>query len=658
VTIFADPYVPDVALDQAQRHYLIVPPGFADHVNYLRTTSFIDVVFEAAHLDRWRRRILLEHFAAHPVDVAQAVAAAKVAEGSKSANLDELARQLHHEAGGDEGRDYGTELHEALRCALVGEPYTCRDERWAHDDVMLDLAAILGCLQTHGVTIDPQFVEAAIACHELQVAGRTDGITTPTATGRRIIDLKSGKSPDPVKWAMQLAVYAHCDHVVSGGGRDLTPLPADIDRNVGYVIHCPKGTAQARLWSVDLVGGWEDVQTAVAVHRIQRLKQAQRGVRLEVPVNEVQWRDPKAPVDPFAGMPDANGERQPAAVEAAGDLMAALEESVARAKADRVSARQIEGPSPADTQGEGPACATTASTEVTDSSEGGPVPVTPERRAWIVQRVRSICATTDAAPGLLQAVNATSAAHLLQAWWPDGVPTLVTEGYVHSDAEVDAIAERCSMVERHLELAFAAPDPEDKLRPLPKDHDAVVEMARRLQVLPLDLLDGVRVNALMRGLPERLTDGRLTMNDVAQLHEIVNVADAEHRDRLELVTCLSSSLSILGVPIDLVLEVAQVEEPTSVRHLTAPELERLRALVDALESGDVVRFDDATGAIVTDGAALLAGRWPNRRDALNAGKACAKAHGLDAPRSFDALCADPLLVAHLVDEHHHAVTAA
>ena len=171
MTTFADPFVVDVALDQAQRHYLIVPPGFADHVEYLRTTSFIDVVFEAAHLDRWRRRILLEHFAAHPVDVAQAVAIAKVADGSKAANLDELARRLHHDAGGDEGRDYGTELHEALRCHLVGEPYTCSDPRW-EADVAGDLAAIVHCLTTHGVAIDPQFVEAAIACHELQVAGR------------------------------------------------------------------------------------------------------------------------------------------------------------------------------------------------------------------------------------------------------------------------------------------------------------------------------------------------------------------------------------------------------------------------------------------------------------------------------------------------------
>ena len=282
-TISDELTAPDVRLDDKQRHYLITPPGADAPMPYLRATSFISVVGEESHLDRWRRRLMLETFAANPDETAGRVRTAEsdYDSSSKSKALDALARDLHTEAGGDEKRDYGTELHEALRCWVIDIPYV---EVWPgrFDGVATDLAGAIGCLESHDIIIDPAFCEVALACHALKVAGRTDGITTPGPHGRRIIDLKSG-SLDLAKCAMQLAVYANADHVVTNDGRTLTPLPDDLDRKVGYILHAPKGKGKATLWQVDLAAGWDDVQVAVGVHRIQSLRQADRGSRVIAP---------------------------------------------------------------------------------------------------------------------------------------------------------------------------------------------------------------------------------------------------------------------------------------------------------------------------------------------------------------------------------------
>jgi hypothetical protein len=266
-----------------------------------------------------------------------------------------------------------------------------------------------------------------------------------------------------------------------------------------------------------------------------------------------------------------------------------------------------------------------------------------ERREWLRARIANILGA-EVRAGLLAEMNVDSAGVLMVQWWPEGVPTL-RDSEAHTDAQLDAIAERCTMVEKALELTFPDPDPNVPLVPerLAADHVDVVRMVLRLKALPADLLAAVEANAARIPNMVALTSGRVTPELLDALDELVVNAETAHQGRLAAAAALCSSLSALGVPEATVVEAATNGAHRDPARLTEAQLDRFWALVDALEIGLVVQ--SSTEGLIAGGEAPLVAIHGNKRDALNAAKRHAKAHELAVPKSFADVLGDPMLVA-------------
>jgi hypothetical protein len=289
-------------------------------------------------------------------------------------------------------------------------------------------------------------------------------------------------------------------------------------------------------------------------------------------------------------------------------------------------------------------------------STGAPQKPRPvERREWLRARIANILAA-EVPTATLAEYNVDSPATLMVQWWPERVATLKASD-AHTDDELTAIAERCTMVEAALGLTFPDPDPAVPLVPerLAADHPDVVAMVARLRALPSDLLLDVEDGAAQVPNMVALTSGRITPELIDALDEIVAKAEHVHTGRKMAAAALCSSLSALGVPEAPVVSAATLGHHEDPARLTEAQLDRFWALVDALEIGLVTV--DPSGALIAGTGDGLVAIHGNRRDALNVAKRHAKAHDLDVPKSFADVLGDPLLVA-LAGRQAPAATAA
>ena len=108
--------------------------------------------------------------------------------------------------------------------------------------------------------------ERIVVYPELKICGRWDTVRRYRNTGRlHVVDLKTGEKADryPHQHSIQLGVYANAPLLagplsggVSGWTEDFGPLPDELDREVGFVVHMPEPT-KAQVLPVNIAAGYE-----------------------------------------------------------------------------------------------------------------------------------------------------------------------------------------------------------------------------------------------------------------------------------------------------------------------------------------------------------------------------------------------------------------
>ncbi|HET8726354.1 MAG TPA: PD-(D/E)XK nuclease family protein, partial [Alphaproteobacteria bacterium] len=189
--------------------------------------------------------------------------------------LNALLGELHHAAGGDEGKERGTQAHMIAEYAQLG-----RFEEIAHlvtDSEKADLEAYLQACDAAEIECPAAWVEKIVVNTEVETAGTLDRIARLRRSRRLVIaDYKGQQSIDFgfLEICIQLATYANAAAMWNDEQRKWEPMP-QIDKEIGIVFHCPVGSARCDVYEVDLVAGWRAAKVA---HETRRLRSASKAM--------------------------------------------------------------------------------------------------------------------------------------------------------------------------------------------------------------------------------------------------------------------------------------------------------------------------------------------------------------------------------------------
>lgn len=516
----------------------------------------------------------------------------------------------------DSAGDKGTVVHRMLELAGTGKAI----------DEVYD-ASVAGYVSAGLRFLDdwqPEFIwnEATVFHPDLGYAGTLDFIARLPGLGLVIGDYKTSNGVYP-EVAVQLASYRFASHAVAradDGSLARVPVP-DVDG--GVVVHIKgDGTYQLRPVGADR-DAFETFTHCLAI---------------------CDWKARKgviAPAQPAPKNCDICGHPGPHEWVEEPDT----------GNADHYCPRCPDGACVApENSGEVPAGASGGDEAEAPISVPKPGEHTSpdDKVAWLKRRITAIVTSTPD-PARLTEYNVATAGDLMAAWWPEGVPTLREGG--QSDAQLDAIAERASMVEKALGLPFPDPEPAvdaDNVR-IPADDPRVVELVERLRALPADLLAEVETNAAGAGITAKVSLG-LPLGKLRTLDGIVAEAEADVVVRRQAVGELMAPLFDHPARFALWSYLHDVG-------LTAAGTEAFALMIEAAVLGYLTAVDPTNDPEVTEPGegdvlaasleceSLLVKVHGNKRDALNHTKRAAKAHGTPAPKSFAEILGDPLLVA-------------
>ena len=239
---------------------------------YSRPSSLGNYLEDTANLEKWKQRRAAAGFVQRPELLARIAA---IGPDDTKDNKDEINRLVEEAvtAGqGDRNRELGTALHRITERIDAGENVDV-PHMW-RADVDAYLAATAG--------FEWLAVERFVVCEALHAAG------TPDRYGRLpdgrvlVFDTKGGSSLvyGGLKFAIQLATYAHADYFYNPDGT-IEPIPWDVDKDEGVLVHLEVGSAVCTLHSIDIAAGWEAAHEALAVRDWRR-----RGRKLIVPYQQ------------------------------------------------------------------------------------------------------------------------------------------------------------------------------------------------------------------------------------------------------------------------------------------------------------------------------------------------------------------------------------
>jgi hypothetical protein len=111
--------------------------------------------------------------------------------------------------------------------------------------------------------------ERIVVYPELLICGRWDTLRRYRRDGKlKVIDLKTGEKANryPHAHSIQLGCYANAPLLagplsdgIEGWTEDFEPLPEDLDREIGYVVHMPEPT-KAQVLPINIAAGFEMFQ--------------------------------------------------------------------------------------------------------------------------------------------------------------------------------------------------------------------------------------------------------------------------------------------------------------------------------------------------------------------------------------------------------------
>lgn len=255
----------------------VLPDANGRKVAWTRATTVVGALKDLNGLIGWKRRKVAEGLAVAPEllgripDLAAAIEAAadwRDARDAKQA-LDALCDEAAHAAGADAGSETGTQAHTLTEYADAGRLDEVR--HLASESELADLAAYMNTCDQAGIVRPEKWIERIVVNSTTESAGTFDRLVR-LADGRLVVaDVKSQQSVD-FGWleiCCQLAQYANADGMVDPVSGVLEPMPSDLDKTTGLVMHVPVGAARCDLYEIDLTVGWQAAQVAAEVRRLR-----------------------------------------------------------------------------------------------------------------------------------------------------------------------------------------------------------------------------------------------------------------------------------------------------------------------------------------------------------------------------------------------------
>src|SRR5262245_47535975 len=223
-------------------------------------TTVAKIPDDTYSLDQWRKRQVAIGMAVSPPLVERAAA-----HYDDRDQLDRIAEEAMVAAKAHEAAGRGTAAHRITERIDLGQDIVDTPLARAVQ------AAWTRALDDAGLDVVTQFVERIVIYPERFIAGRFDRWCRRRSDSRLfVVDLKTGDNAVkyPHSIAVQLALYANAPFLAgpipNGGGTTqlFSPLPDELDRQVGYVVHMPT-EAQAEVVEIDIAAGWDIVNQAV-----------------------------------------------------------------------------------------------------------------------------------------------------------------------------------------------------------------------------------------------------------------------------------------------------------------------------------------------------------------------------------------------------------
>jgi len=246
-------------------------------------------------LENWIKRTVAVGLIERP-DLLMRLAAEQPTINSK--HIDPLIKQAVDAAKSDERANLGTALHRFCERVDRGEEVTA-PEPYAADVIAYQEA-------TRGFKW--MVVEEVVVLEDLGIAGMPDRIGYAPDGTLLVADIKTGKGSPPegkliygwLAFTIQGALYAHADNIYDIADDQRLPMPRELDKATGVIIHLPAGEGRCELWDMDLKKGWEYAELALEVMQARstqrslaspRVAEALRASLASVPVPD----SPEAP---------------------------------------------------------------------------------------------------------------------------------------------------------------------------------------------------------------------------------------------------------------------------------------------------------------------------------------------------------------------------
>lgn len=266
----------------AYGRYLLPDPRTGVEQSWTRATTLAHIPTDDYQITQWKRRMVAEGLTKRPeLLTAVSVAAEDLAmaddwRAAKAAKerINELCDDAARAAGAEDGSKLGTLLHTITEYDDAGRFAEIADQVPAV--LLLDVEAYRRCMDAAGILRPTEFIERIVVNTTVESGGTLDRLLR-LADGRLVVgDLKTQKTVDFgfLEIAIQLAEYAYADAMLDPDTGGLVPLPEDLDRTVGIVMHLPVEQGICTLYELDLVAGWEAAQTAYDVQQQRKASKA------------------------------------------------------------------------------------------------------------------------------------------------------------------------------------------------------------------------------------------------------------------------------------------------------------------------------------------------------------------------------------------------
>jgi hypothetical protein len=244
--------------------YIIPDPETGEDREWTRATTLASVLPDRFHLERWGERMVVLGLA----KADDLYLLAQTAKYEDKQRLDKIARDAKDRASAGSRANIGTALHSFTEMVDAGKsidvvPTMYRRDVVAYQDALRQLNAKVLAMET--IVVNPI----------VGIAGTFDRVLETNYRDKPVIvDIKTGNTVHFgfLEYSVQLSAYANSSHVFDIDTGEVKPIPWDLDKDVGLILHMPAGTGRCEVWELDLARGWHAAKVAVQVREMRSWK--------------------------------------------------------------------------------------------------------------------------------------------------------------------------------------------------------------------------------------------------------------------------------------------------------------------------------------------------------------------------------------------------